>query len=123
MAKVKSKVKKSNKKDQVEDILTYINNLANSKTKKKIKKEFSKDNSDYYSPKKTIIFDERFTEEIVSYLVNNDELIIIFKDGNIVTFALSNWFDNENLVRGLQIFLFSLLRLMSRYLQFHFLPS
>ena len=81
-----------------------------------IKKEFSKDNSDYYSPKKTIIFDERFTEEIVSYLVNNDELIIIFKDGNIVTFALSNWFDNENLVRGLQIFLFSLLVSLCGYL-------
>lgn len=81
-----------------------------------IKKEFSKDNADYYSPKKTVIFDERFTKEIVSFTVKNNDLIILFKDGNIVTFSFSNWLDNQNLVRGLQILIFSLLVSLCGYL-------
>ena len=79
-----------------------------------IKKVDTKGESDYYTEKKQIVFEEK--DSIVSFIVNKDELVILYNNGNISIYTLTNWLDNTYTILAIQFGLMSVILFLCWYL-------
>ena len=79
-----------------------------------IKKVDTKGESDYYTEKKQIVLEEK--DSIVSIIVNKDELVILYNNGNISIYTLTNWLDNTYTILAIQFGLMSVILFLCWYL-------
>lgn len=79
-----------------------------------IKKVDTKGESDYYTEKKQIVFEEK--DSIVSFIVNKDELVILYNNGHLSIYTLTNWLDNTYTILAIQFGLMSVILFLCWYL-------
>ena len=79
-----------------------------------IKKVDTKGESDYYTEKKQIVLEEK--DSIVSFIVNKDELVILYNNGHLSIYTLTNWLDNTYTILAIQFGLMSVILFLCWYL-------